>query len=136
MTEITTYECDYCGQIFDDEEECIHHEWICRYNDLCKTEDCEPLRLWEVDGAEIKGFDFPSCDDIGAVEIHSLAWAIFINDYFEENGYEKPIKCHGGMIDYEGLWYYDHEYHYGEWRSYDEVLNGILEIGKKFEKGA
>ena len=37
MTEITTYKCDFCGQVFDDEEECIRHEWKCRYEDLYKT---------------------------------------------------------------------------------------------------
>ncbi len=136
MTEITTYECDFCGQVFDDEEECIRHEWKCRYEELLKTENCEPLKLWNVLGAEINGFDYPKCDDIGAVEIHSYAWAQFINDYFDYMGYEHPVKIKMGLIDYYGLWYYDPEYHYGEWRSYEEVLEDIQAIGKKFNQGA
>ena len=48
MTEITTYECDFCGQVFDDEAECIHHEWKCRYEELCKSENCEPLIILNV----------------------------------------------------------------------------------------
>ena len=84
MREITTYECDFCGQVFDDEAECVHHEWKCRYNDLCGTENCEPLKMWNLEGYEIEGFDYPECDEIGAVEIHSYAWAQFINDYFED----------------------------------------------------
>ena len=59
MTEITTYECDFCGQVFDDEAECIDHEWKCRYEDLCKTENCEPLKMFDVFGKEINGFDYP-----------------------------------------------------------------------------
>lgn len=136
MTEITTYECDFCGQVFDDEEECVHHEWKCRYEDLCKSENCEPLKLFNLDGKEINGFNYPKCDEIGAVEIHSYAQAQFINDYFDEMGYEVPIKIVMGLIDYYGLWYYDPEYHYGEWRSYEEVLEDIQSIGKKFGVGA
>lgn len=27
MTENTTYICDYCGKVFDDEDNCFQHEW-------------------------------------------------------------------------------------------------------------
>lgn len=27
MTENTTYICDYCGKVFDDEDDCYRHEW-------------------------------------------------------------------------------------------------------------
>ena len=27
MTEHTTYICDYCGKVFDDEDDCYRHEW-------------------------------------------------------------------------------------------------------------
>ena len=40
MTEIKTYKCDFCGQVFDDEAECIRHEWKCRYEDLRRTDTC------------------------------------------------------------------------------------------------
>ena len=70
------------------------------------------------------------------LEIHSYAWAQFINDYFDEMGYEVPIKIKMGLIDHYGLWYYDPDYRYGEWRSYEEVLEDIQEIGKKFNQGA
>ena len=136
MTEITTYECDFCGQVFDDEEECIRHEWKCRYEDLLKNENCEPMKMYNLEGAEISGFDYQLCDEIGAVEIYSLGWAIFINDYFEYCGYEQPVKVDCGIVEKFGLWYYDPEYHYGEWRSYSEVLEDIQAIGKKFNQGA
>lgn len=136
MTEITTYKCDYCGQMFDDEEECIHHEWKCRYEELRKTENCEPLKLFNVEGEEIIGFDYPQCDEIGGVEIHSNAWAHFINDYFDDMGYEAPVRIEMGQVECYGLWYFDPEYHYGEWRSYEEVLEGVQEIGEKFRIGA
>ena len=136
MTEINTYKCDFCGEIFDDEEECIHHEWKCRYEDLCGTENCEPLKLFTVEGEEIGGFDYPKCDDIRAIEIHSYAQAQFINDYFDGQGYEKPIKIKKGLVDHYGLWYFDSEYNYGEWRSYEKVLEDIQEIDKKFNQGA
>ena len=136
MIIIKTYKCDFCGQVFDDEEECIHHEWKCKYEELCRSENCEPLKLFNVEGEEIKGFDYSKCDEIVAVEIHSYAQAQFINDYFEEMGYEVPIKIVKGLIDHYGLWYYDPEYHYGEWRSYEEALEDIQKIGEKFNQGA
>ena len=27
MTENTTYICDYCGKVFDDDDDCYRHEW-------------------------------------------------------------------------------------------------------------
>lgn len=27
MTEHTTYICDYCGKVFDDDDDCYRHEW-------------------------------------------------------------------------------------------------------------
>ena len=27
MTKNTTYICDYCGKVFDDEDDCYRHEW-------------------------------------------------------------------------------------------------------------
>lgn len=44
MTEITTYKCDFCGQVFDNEEECSNHECQCRYEALREAENCEPLK--------------------------------------------------------------------------------------------
>ena len=37
MTEIKTYKCDFCGQVFDGEAECIRRECKCRYVDLRRT---------------------------------------------------------------------------------------------------
>ena len=136
MTEITTYECDYCGEIFEDEEECIRHEWKCRYDELMETDHNEPMKMYNLEGEEIEGFNYPTCDEIGAVEIYSYAWAQFINDYFEYCGYELPVRIVMGQVEKYGLWYYDPEYHYGEWRSYKEVLEDIQAIGKKFNQGA
>lgn len=134
MIEITTYKCDYCGEVFDDEEECILHEWKCRYLDMRAEEDCDHLRLFNLHGTEIQGFSYPDCDEIGAVEVNSYRQAQFINDYFEERGYEKPVLICDGVVQYGfGLYYYDSEYNYGEWRYYPNVLNKVKEIGKKFD---
>lgn len=136
MIEITTYKCDYCGEIFNDEEECLHHEWKCRYLDMCAEEDCDHLRLFNLYGTEIQDFSYPDCDEIGAVEVNSYRQARFINDYFEECGYVPPVRIDCGIVETYGLWYYDPEYHYGEWRSYSEVSEDIQKIGKKFNQGA
>ena len=132
MTEIKTYKCDFCGQVFNDYDDCCRHEWKCRYEDLRRAENCEPLKLFDLEDKEIEGFNYPKCDEIGAMEIHSYAQAQFINDYFEEMGYEVPIKIVDGEVERCGLWYYDSEYRYGEWRSYEEVLEDIQKIGEKF----
>lgn len=96
MTEITTYKCDYCGQVFDDYDDCCCHEWKCRYEDLYKTENCEPLKLFDLEGKEIEGFNYPKCDEIGAVEIHSYAWAQFINDYLKKWAMKFLLKLKWG----------------------------------------
>lgn len=136
MTEINTYKCDFCGQVFDDEEECHIHEWECRYKELCLNENCKHLRLWTIDGNEIKNFGNFSCGVIGAIEVHSYQQAQFINDYFEEFWCQLPIRIKDGIVKHYGLWYYDPDYGYGDWRSYEEVLGNIQEIGKKFNQGA
>ena len=41
-----------------------------------------------------------------------------------------------GQVQKYGMWFYDSEYRYGEWRSYEEVLEDIQAIGKKFNQGA
>lgn len=136
MTEITTYKCDFCGQVFDDEQECIHHEWKCRYEDLCKNGNCKPLKLFKVDGEEIDGFNYPDCDEIGAIEIYSYTQAQFINDYFEEQGCGSPIRIVDGFVESYGLWYFDSEYLYGDWRSYEKALKNVQNIGAKFNQRA
>lgn len=34
MTENTTYICDYCGKVFDDEDNCFQHEWEHKFEPL------------------------------------------------------------------------------------------------------
>ena len=34
MTENTTYICDYCGKVFDDEDDCYRHEWEHKFESL------------------------------------------------------------------------------------------------------
>ena len=75
MIEIKTYECEFCGQVFEDAEECIRHEWKCNYEELRKIENCEPLRLFNLEGEEIKGFDCPVCDEIGGIMTLTIAMA-------------------------------------------------------------
>lgn len=136
MTEITTYKCDFCGQEFDDEQEYIHHEWKCRYEDLCKNGNCKSLKLFKINGEEIDGFDYPDCDEIGAIKVYSYAQALFINDYFEEQGCGSPIRIVDGFVERYGLWYFDPEYLYGDWRSYEKALKNIQNIGAKFNQRA
>lgn len=134
MTEITTYTCDFCGQVFDNEVECSNHEWQCRCEALREAENCYPLKLFNNVGAEINYLNCPECDEIEAVEIHSYAQAQFINDYFNRQGYGEPVKIVSGQVEHYGLWYYDPNYWHGAWRSYEEVLEDIQSIGKKFNQ--
>ena len=34
MTENTTYICDYCGKVFDDDDDCYRHEWEHKFESL------------------------------------------------------------------------------------------------------
>lgn len=136
MTKITAYKCNYCGQIFDNKKECMHHELQHKYEELKKSENCEFLKFFDKDGEEINIFNYPSCDDIEAVEIHSFAQGQFVNDYFNAQGYNSPIKIKDGQIKHFGLWYFDPDYYYNPWLSYEEALEDIQKIGKKFNQRA
>lgn len=134
MTELTIYKCDYCGQEFDDYDDCRRHEWGCRYNDLMANDD-NRLKIYNQAG-DLLAFNSnidPDC--IWAIRVNSYADAQFIDDFFEEMGYEKPIKIINGVFNSPGLYYFCED-DYGTWKYWIEEHEKLNEIKNKFSTGA
>lgn len=130
MTEWSVYKCDYCGQEFDDAEDCRRHEWGCRYNDLMLGDD-NRLEIYNQAGDRMTFTTHISPDDIWAIRVNSYADAQFIDDFFEENGYEKPIKIINGVFNSPGLHYFCED-GYGTWKYWIEEHEKLNEIKNKF----
>lgn len=134
MTEWSVYKCDYCGREFENEDDCRRHEWDCRYDDLMAGEN-NRLEIYNQAGYQMLFNSSTDPDEIWAVHVNSYADAQFINDFFEENGYEKPIKIINGVFNSPGLHYFCED-GYGNWKYWTEELEKLDEIKHKFSTGA
>ena len=74
-------------------------------------------------------------DEIWAVRVNSYADAQFIDDFFEESGYEKPIKIINGVFNSPGLHYFCEDGD-GTWKYWTEEHEKLYEIKNKFSAGA
>ena len=116
MTKNTTYTCDYCGKVFDDDDDCYRHEWehkfelfknrikfmrvkngvlielplACESTDECTVIYCDGTdEAWDTieEAFDCRGYGYPA-KDIRA-DGH-----IFIYDYDEDNWFclEKKLS--------------------------------------------
>ena len=141
MIETTIYKCEYCGAEFDDEYEANCHEWVCRYEDVRK-QDGSNLRFYKEDGTESK-FDNAEFvqygfDDVEALTIGNDSDVKFVIDFFEWHDYDNPFRAIADEENpnYDGLWYFDPELHYGEWVRVDDQIKRWTDIKNKFIKDA
>lgn len=114
-----TYTCDYCGKIFDDEDECRKHEvkeFAQRVENKVMYFDCNGKRL---------------STDVSPNFIDYF-WAVnetafeYVDDYFDSCGYSRP------SIDTpykKGDFYYDGDI----WRNVEELKNQLIEIQEVFK---
>lgn len=130
MTELNIYKCDYCGQEFDDEDDCWRHEWGCRYENLM-IDDNNRLRIYNQTGNLLAFNSGLGPDDIWAIRVNSCADAQFIDDFFEEMGYEKPIKIVNGVFNSPGLYYFCEDRD-GTWKYWTEEHEKLNKIKNKF----
>lgn len=140
MIETRIYKCEYCGAEFDDEYEAHCHEWVCRYKDVSQRKgSC--LGFYREDGTEIK-FDvqtvYDDLEDVVAFIVGNDSDVKFVISLFGWIGYDAPFcaianKAHP---NYYGLWWFDPEFHYGEWVRVDDQIKKWVGIENKFIKDA
>lgn len=123
MLEITTYQCEFCGKMFENDWDCIDHE------DAHKRKDAEGhIEMWNDEGEPLpldqteQAFYVHIVDDIG-------------RDYLEEQlnrgGYSTPAYDTG-----EGVGYFYYDGGSGDWHLANDILeqaNKILSIFGKAE---
>lgn len=129
MTEKATYVCDYCGQEFESEEDCIIHE---------KEE-----RFKEFDGRVIF-FDsanepFPSRPDRKDLAKTYAVWTAdeeafdFVNELFSDEEYETMYDLRAEMNKGPNIFYYS-DADNGTWRCLDYDLKKLLDMKKNIEE--
>ena len=127
MTEHTTYICDYCGEVFSDEDICLRHEWEHRFESLKNRVKFMrvkngvlielPLVLESVDECTVI-----YCD--GTDE----AWNT-IDEAFYSRGYGCPAED----IRADGhLFVYDHDA--DEWYCLEKKLDYFVKLSTKVNK--
>ena len=90
MTEHTTYICDYCGEVFGNEDNCLRHEWEHRF-ELLKN---RVKFMREKNGVLIElPLALNSVDECTVIYCDGTdeAWDI-IKDAFDWQGYSYPAK--------------------------------------------
>lgn len=120
MTEKTTYTCDYCGQEFDNEENCIAHE----KEELFKQyED----RVALFDDGGILTDDIERCFTVYVADMDAFR---YVNGLLSDAGY-----C--------GLWDFEDQmqkgpntfyYQWGDWRCLGQDLNELLKLEKNVKE--
>lgn len=102
MTENTTYICDYCGKIFDNDDDCYRHEWEHKF---------KPFKnrikfIKEKNGVFI---ELPlACESVGECTViycdgTNEAWNI-LDEAFDWRGYycvSKDIRADGHIFVYD-----------------------------------
>ena len=127
MTENTTYICDYCGKVFDYDDDCYRHEW---------EHKLEPFKnrvkfMKEKNGVFI---ELPlACESIDECTViycdgSGEAWDI-IKETFDWRGYgypEKDIHADGHIFVYD--------YELSDWFCLEKKLNYFAKLNAEINK--
>ena len=115
----TLYICDYCGTVFDDEDECREHE------ELELAEQVKgKVRYFDYTGKELSATADPA--NIDYFWVADMDAFSYVDNYFCECGYAKP------SLDTpyrKGDFYYDGDI----WRNVEELRNHLIEIQEVFK---
>ena len=101
MTENTTYICDYCGEVFGNEDNCFRHEWEHKF-ELLKN---RIKFMREKNGVFIElPLTLKSVDECTAIYCDGTdeAWNI-LEEAFDDRGYycvQKDIRADGHIFVY------------------------------------
>lgn len=121
MTELTTYICDYCGEEFEDAEDCRLHEREEAYKEFEKDvvlfdENREPINGCPTDR------DLEGCS---AIWVNTKEAFDYVNQLFDNKGYYGIPYLSG---EFPALYYYRNE----EWAILDEDFQELLSLKNKF----
>ena len=127
MTENTTYICDYCGKVFDDDDDCYRHEWEHKFESLKNRVKF----MKEENGVFI---ELPlACESVGECTViycdgTDEAWDI-IEEAFDWRGYGYPTKDirTGGHI-------FVYDYDTSDWFCLEEKLNYFAKLNAEANK--
>ena len=102
MTEHTTYICDYCGEVFGNEDNCLRHEWEHRF-ELLKNR----VKFMRVKNGVL--IELPlACESVDECDViycdgTDEAWNI-LDEAFDWRGYScvsKDIRTNGHIFVYD-----------------------------------
>lgn len=102
MTEVTTYKCDYCGEEFEFEDDCVKHE-----REHVENKFYKHIIMLDVDGNILSGFDESMIEAsfyICAADANSFN---DLADIFEEYGYTSPRDFFGQPKSYPVCYAYN-----------------------------
>ena len=127
MTENTTYICDYCGEVFDNEDDCYRHEWEHKFElsknhiKFMKEENGVFIEL-PLAGESVDECTVIYCDDTDE------AWDT-IDEAFSCRGY----YCVSEDIRADGhIFVYDHETY--EWFCLEKKLDYFTKLNAEVSK--
>jgi hypothetical protein len=127
VTENTTYICDYCGEVFDDSEDCFQHEWEHKF-ELVKN---RVKFMKEKDGIFIElPLTCESADECTIIYCDGTdeAWDI-IEEAFDWRGYGYPtkdIRADGHIFVYD--------YDTSDWFCLEKKMNYFIGLSNKINK--
>lgn len=112
MIRITSYECEFCGATFEDEEECEVHELL--EHDIKRY--INEIHCWDWHGKPVNIFDIvkncqSSSDTIGYIKCDSIEAIHAVIQIFDILGEYSPYdddNCPEGQEF--GLWYYQTDF--------------------------
>ena len=102
MTEKTIYICDYCGKVFDDDDDCYRHEWEHKF-ELFKNR----IKFMRVKNGVL--IELPlACESVDECNViycdgTDEAWNILDEAFYWEGYYcvSKDIRADGHFLVYE-----------------------------------
>ena len=127
MTEHTTYICDYCGEVFGNEDICLRHEWEHRF-ELLKNR----VKLMRVKNGVL--IELPlACESVDECTViycdgSNEVWDT-LDEAFDLRGYycvSKDIRADGHIF------IYDHDA--DEWFCLEKKLNQFVKLSTEINK--
>ena len=113
---------------------------MCQYKDV-KRRKGSCLGFYREDGTEIK-FDiqtvYDELDNVAAFTVGNDSDIKFVIGVLGWVGYDNPFRLIEDDVNpnYYGLWWFDPEFHYGEWVRVDDQIKRWTDIKNKFANNA
>lgn len=127
-----SYECEYCGQVFGDENECETHELFCQYeHDKIHYDGNYCVRFFNRNGKELQleeNLDLANISGIYVEGEEAIDWVI---RFFDWKGYCSPWDNTWETLEKEnGFYYFDADE--GDWKMPDKMIEYWQSVKKDF----